>query len=86
MDQDDVLGRDTYLDRGSASDTGIAPERINDFQYEEMDTTAQPSGAESYSDQPMQSQDELYPRGSPDSDWGEGENETAKRHQLYPKV
>ncbi len=80
MDQDDILGRDTYLDGGLASDTGAAPERINGFQSKEMDTTAQPSGAESYSDRPMGSQD------ARDSDWGEGENETAKRHRLYPKL
>ena len=86
MDQDDVLGCDTYLDRGSASATGAAPERINDFQSEDMETMAQPSGAESYSDRPMESQDARYARSSPDSDWGKGENETAKRCRLYPKV
>ncbi len=86
MDQDDVLGRDTYLDRGSASDTGVAPERIHDFQSKDMDTTAQPSGAESYSNRPRESQDAWYACSSPDSDWGEEENETAKRRRLYPQV
>ncbi len=86
MDQDDVLGNDDYLDRGVASDTGAAPERINGFQSEEMDTTAQLSEVESYSDRPMGSQDMWYIRSGPDSDWGERESETAKRRQLYPKV
>ena len=49
MDQDDVLGHDTYLDGGLVSDTGIASGRVADFQSEDMDTTAQPSEAESYS-------------------------------------
>ncbi len=46
MDQHDVLGRDTYLNGGLASNTGVASGRITDFQSEDMDTTAQPSGAE----------------------------------------
>ncbi len=62
---DDVLGCDTYLDGGLASDTGTAPERIDGFQSEEMDTTAQPLGAESYSDRPMGSQDAQYDRSLP---------------------
>ncbi len=86
MDQDDVLGHGTYLDGGLASDTGVAPGRITDFQSEDMDTTAQPSGAESYSEQPMGSQDLRHSRGNPDPIWGEGENETAKCHRLHPKV
>ncbi len=86
MDQDDILGRDTYLDGGLASDSGVAHERISGFQSEEMDTTAQPSGAESYSDRPMGSQDVRYDCSLPDSDWGQGESEMAKRHRLYPKV
>ncbi len=86
MDQDDVLGHDTYVDGGSASDAGIPPERINDFQSEDMDTTAQPSGAESCSGRPMESQDMRYTCSGPDLNWGEGENETAKRRRLYPKV
>ncbi len=69
-----------------ASDTGAAPERISGFQSKEMDTTAQPSEVESYSDRPMESQDTRYICSGPDSDWGEGESETAKRRQLYPKV
>ena len=84
LDQDDVLGHDTYLDWGLASDTGAAPRRISGFQSEEMDTTAQPLEVESYSDQPMGSQDARYDRSLPDSDWGEGENDAARRHRLYP--
>ncbi len=86
MDQDDVLGRDTYLDGGLASDTGMASGRMTDFQSEDMDTTAQPLGAESYFDRPMESQDAWHSRGNTDPTWGEGENETAKRRRLYPKV
>ncbi len=56
MEQDDVLGHDTYLDGGLVSDTGIASGRVADSQSEDMDTTAQPSGAESYSSRPMESQ------------------------------
>ena len=52
MDQDDVLGRDTYLDGGLASDPGMASGRMTDFQSEDMDTTAQPSGAETTLSQP----------------------------------
>ncbi len=86
MDQNDVLGRDTYLDGVLASDTGVASGRITDFQSEGMDTTAQPSGTGSCSDRPMESQDARYVHGNPNSNWGEGENETAKRRRLYPKV
>ena len=86
MDQDDILGHGTYLDRGLASDTGAAPGRISDFQSEEMDTTAQPSEVESYSDWPMESQDVRYTRNGPDSNWGKGESETAKRRRMYPKI
>ncbi len=39
MDQDDVLGRDTYLDGSLASDIGVASGRKTDFQSEDMDTT-----------------------------------------------
>ncbi len=86
MDQDDVLGHDTYLDRDLASDTGAAPGRISGFHSEEMDTTAQPSEVESCSDRPMESQDAQYIRSGPDSNWGEGESEMARRRRLYPKV
>ncbi len=82
MDQDNVLGRDTYLDGGLASDTGVAPRRVTDFQSEDMDTTAQPSEAESYSGRPMESQDARHSRGNPDPTWGEGENEVAQRRRL----
>ncbi len=86
MDQDKVLGHDTYLDGGSASDTGMASRRLADSQSKDMDITAQPSEPESYSGWPMESQDAWHNRGNPDPTWGEGENETAKRHRLYPKV
>ncbi len=86
MDQDDVLGHDTHLDRGLASDTGVAPGRISDFQSQEIDTMAQPSEVESYFDQPMGSQDAWYDRSMTDSDWGKGESETARRRRLYPKI
>ncbi len=86
MDQDDVLGRDMYLDGGLTSDPGMASGRMTDFQSEDMDTTAQPSGAESYSEWPMESQDARHSRDNPGPTWGEGENETAKRRRLYPKV
>ncbi len=43
MDQDGVLGRDTYLDGGLVSDPGMASGKMTDFQSEDMDTTAQPS-------------------------------------------
>ncbi len=79
MDQDDVLGRDTYLGGGITSDIGGASRRITDFQSEEMDTTAQPSGAESCSDQPMESQDARRSRGDPAPTWGEGASEAARR-------
>ncbi len=86
MDQDNVLGHDTYLDGGLVRDPGMASGRMTDFQSEDMDMTAQPSGAESYSEQPMESQDARHSRGNPDPTWGEGENETAKCRRLYPKV
>ncbi len=86
MDQDDVLGRDTHLDGGLANDAGVAPGRISGFQSEEMDTIAQPPKVESCSDRPRESQDVWYNRSSPDSDWGDGESQTARRRRLYPKV
>ena len=86
MDQDDVLEHDSYLDGGSASDAGLAFGQRVDSQSEDMDITAQPSEAESYSGRPMESQDARHHRDNPDPTWGEGENETAKRRRLYPKV
>ncbi len=80
MDQDNVLGRNYLFGRGLTSDPGMASGRMTDFQSEDMDTTAQPSGAESYSERPMESQDARHSHGNPDPTWGEGENETAKRH------
>ena len=84
MDQDNVLGRDTYLDGGLASDPGMASGRMTDFQSEDMDTTAQPLGAESYSERPMESQDARHSCGNPDPTWGKGENETAKTLRYGP--
>ncbi len=84
MDQDDVLGHDAYLDRGLASFCA-APERISGFQSEKIDTTAQPSEVESYSDRPMGSQDARYDRSLPDSDWDKRENDTSRHRRLYPK-
>ncbi len=86
MDKDDVLGHDTYLDGGSASDTGMASRRVADSQSEDMDITAQRSEPETYFGRPMESQDARHNCGNPDPTWGEGENEAAKRRQLYPKV
>ncbi len=79
MDQDDVLGHDTHLDGGLVSDTGMASGGVADFQSEDMDTTAQPSEAESYSGQLRESQDAWHSCGNPESTWGEGENEAAQR-------
>ncbi len=84
IDPDDVLGHETYLDGGLASVTGITSGRIVDFQSEDMDTTAQPSEAESYSGQPMESQDARRSRGNPDPTWGEGENEAAQVPSTVP--
>ncbi len=86
MDQDEVLEPDTYLDGGSASDAGMAFGQKVDSQSEDMDITAQPSEAESYSGRPMERQDARHHCDNPGSTWGEGENETAKRRRLYPKV
>ncbi len=86
MDQDDVLGHDTSLDGGSASDTGMPSRKVADSQSEDMAIIAQPSEPESYSGRPMESQDARHNRGNPDPMWGEGENKTAKHRQLYPKV
>ncbi len=34
----------------------------------------------------METQDARYSRGNPWPNWGEGENETARRRRMYPKV
>ncbi len=49
MDQDEVQEHDTYLDGGSTSDAGLAFGQRADSQSEDMDITAQPSEAESFS-------------------------------------
>ncbi len=85
-DQTDTLGHGSYPDGGITSDNGAAPGRISNFQSEDMDTTAQPSEVESYSEGPMDGQDAWYACSSPDSDWGDGESETAKHHRMYPKI
>ncbi len=86
MDQDEVLGHDTHLDWGSTSDAGLAFGQRADSQSKDMDITAQPSEAESFSGRPMESQDARHHSDNPGPMWGEGENETAKRRRLYPKV
>ncbi len=86
MDQDEVLGHDTHLDWGSTSDAGLAFGQRADSQSKDMDITAQPSEAESFSGRPMESQDAWHHRDNPGPTWGEGENEAAKRRRLYPKV
>ncbi len=67
MGQDDELGHGKYPDRGLTSDTGATPGRISDFHSEEMDTTAQPSEVESYSNRIIESQDMRYAHSGLDS-------------------
>ncbi len=86
MDQDEVLGHDAYLDEGSASDAGVAFGQKTDSQSEAMDATGIYSDSEGHSGQPMETQDARYSRGNPEPNWGEGENETARRRRMYPKV
>ncbi len=66
MDQDEVLEHDTYLDGGSTSDAGMVFGQRVDSQSKDMDITAQPSEAESYSGRPMESQDARHHHGHPD--------------------
>ncbi len=82
MDQDEVLGHDTYLDGGSGSDAGMASSRKADSQSEDMDVTVQHSEPEGYPGRPMESQDARYHCDNPDPTWGEGENNMAKHHRL----
>ncbi len=86
MDQANTLGHEKYSAGGVASDNGAAFGRISDFQSEDLDTTAQPSEVESYSDRAMTSQDALYTHSGPDSDWDDGESEASKRCRMYPKI
>ncbi len=86
MDQADTLGHRAYSAGGAVSDASTAPGRISDFQSEDMDTTAQPSEVESYSDRPMTSQDARFCHSGPDSDWGEGESEVSRHRRQYPKI
>ncbi len=86
MDQDEVLGHDAHLDEGSTSDAGMAFGQRTDSHSEDMDVAVHFSDSEVPSSQPMEIQDAQYGRDHPELLWGEGENETTKRRQLYPKV
>ena len=86
MDQDEVLEHDAHLDEGSASDAGLAFGQRTDSQSEDMDVTVRYSDSEGHSGQPMETQDARHSRGNPELSWGEGENKTARRRRLYPKV
>ncbi len=86
MDQDDVLGHDAHLEEGSTSEDGMAFGQTTDSQSEAMDVTGLYSEPEGFSCQPMEAQDARYSRDDPESTWGEGESEMAKRHRKYPKV
>ncbi len=86
MDQDDVLGHDTHLDEGSTSEAGMAFGQTTDSQSEAMDATGLYSEPEGFSGQPMDTQDARCSRDDPQSTWGDGESEMAKRRRKYPKV
>ncbi len=87
MDQSDTLGHGLQPTGDVASNASVALVGMSHFQSEDMDTTAQPSEAESHSDIPTTGQ---YARsrqvGPPDSAWGEGESETSRRHRQYSKI
>ncbi len=85
MDQDKVLEHDAHLDEGSASEAGLAFGQRTDSQSEEMDVTTRYLEHESYSGQPMETQDARYSRGNPESKWGERETEMAKRKVPNPR-
>ena len=59
--------------------------QTTDSQSEAMDVTGLYSEPEGFSGQPMETQDARYSRDDPESTWGEGESETAKRRRKYPK-
>ncbi len=86
MDQDETLDHDIPLDEGSASEVVLAFGQKTDSQSEDMEVTNRYSESEGFSGQPMETQDAQYSRSNPEPIWGEGENEAAKRHRLYPKV
>ncbi len=86
MDENEVLGHDAHLDEGSTSEAGLAYGQRTDSQSEHMDVNVRFSDSEGPSGQPMETQDARYSHGNPELSWGEGENETAKRRRLYPKV
>ncbi len=79
MDQDEVLGHDSHLDKGSTSDAGMAFGQRTDSQSEDMDVAVRFSDSEGHSSQPMETQEARYGRDHPELLWGEGENEAAKR-------
>ncbi len=86
MDQDEALGHGGPLDEGSTSEAGMAFGQRTDSQSEEMDINVHYSDSEGLSRQPMETQDARDDRGHSELSWDEGENEVAKRRQLYPKV
>ncbi len=59
--------------------------QTTDSQSEAMDVTGLYSEPEGFSGQPMETRDAWYSRDDPESTWGEGESETAKRRRKYPK-
>ncbi len=65
MDQSDTLGHPNHSAGGVACNASVALGGMSDFQSEDMDTTAQPSEAESHSDLPTTSQDTLSRRSWP---------------------
>ena len=86
MDQNETLDHGIPLDEGSASEVGLAFGQRTDSQSEDMDVTNRYSESEGLSGLPMETQDARYGHGNPGPTWDEGENETAKRRRLYPKV
>ncbi len=57
MDQADTLGHGVHSTEGATSNASAVLGGMSDFQSEDMDTTAQPSEAESHSDLPTMSHD-----------------------------
>ncbi len=86
MDQDEILGHNAHLEEGSTSEAGMAFGQTTDSQSEAMDVTGLYSEPEGFFGQPVETQDARHSCDDPESTWGEGENETAKRRQKYPKV
>ena len=87
MDQSDTLGHGVQPTGDLARNASAVLGGMSDFQSEDMDTTAQPSEAESHSDIPTTNQDaRSHQVGPPDSAWGEGESETSQCHRQYPTI